>query len=87
MGDIQEDAVLEETEKIEEEENNEDSGNTSNLMLFGAFFALLLLSAVNTAMIALISLFFVMTRDGELPDFFQKGKLRRGLLMEGGISF
>lgn len=31
-------------------------------------FSLLLLSAVNTAMIALISLLFVMSRDGELPS-------------------
>lgn len=35
-------------------------------------FAMLLLSAVNTAMIALISLFFVMSKDGEVPSFFQK---------------
>lgn len=41
-------------------------------VIVSGVFALLLLSAVNTAMIALISLFFVMTRDGELPDFFQK---------------
>jgi amino acid transporter len=41
-------------------------------LIVSVVFALLLLSAVNTAMIALISLFFVMTRDGELPDFFQK---------------
>ena len=33
---------------------------------------LLLLSAVNTAMIALCSLLFVMSRDGETPLFFQK---------------
>lgn len=33
---------------------------------------LLLLSAVNTAMVALISLLFVMSKDGELPDTFQK---------------
>lgn len=33
---------------------------------------LLLLSAVNTAMIALSSLLFVMSRDGEMPLFFQK---------------
>ena len=33
---------------------------------------LLLLSAVNTAIIALISLLYVMARDGELPSFFQK---------------
>lgn len=35
-------------------------------------FALLLLSAVNTAMVALISLLFVMSRDGEMPAIFQK---------------
>ena len=34
-------------------------------------FAFLLLSAVNTALIALISLLFVMSRDGEVPNFFQ----------------
>lgn len=33
---------------------------------------LLLLSAVNTAMIALCSLLFVMSRDGEMPAVFQK---------------
>lgn len=35
-------------------------------------FAFLLLSAVNTAIVALISLLFVISRDGELPLFFQK---------------
>ncbi|MCE2981998.1 MAG: amino acid permease [Parachlamydia sp.] len=35
-------------------------------------FAILLLSAVNTAINALISLFFLMSRDGEMPAFFQK---------------
>lgn len=34
--------------------------------------SLLLLSAVNTAMIALCSLLFVMSRDQEMPNFFQK---------------
>lgn len=34
--------------------------------------AMLLLSAVNTAMIALISLLYVMSNDGELPSIFQK---------------
>lgn len=34
-------------------------------------FALLLLSAVNTALIALIALFFTMSKDEELPHFFQ----------------
>ncbi|CCB85860.1 putative uncharacterized protein [Parachlamydia acanthamoebae UV-7] len=44
--------------------------------LFGAaigiVFFVLLLSAVNTAIVALVSLFFVMSRDGELPFAFQK---------------
>lgn len=35
-------------------------------------FCILLLSAVNTAIVALISLIFVMSRDGELPKIFQK---------------
>lgn len=35
-------------------------------------FAILLLSAVNTAIIALVSLLFVMSRDGEMPHTFQK---------------
>ena len=47
---------------------------------FGHFFSLiisvvitlLLLSAVNTALIALISLLFIMSEDGEMPDIFQK---------------
>lgn len=34
-------------------------------------FGILLLSAVNTAMVALISLLFVMSRDGEMPESFQ----------------
>lgn len=34
--------------------------------------ALLLLSAVNTSLIALISLFFILSRDGEIPKIFQK---------------
>ena len=34
--------------------------------------AFLLLSAVNTALIALISLLFIMSKDGELPQRFQK---------------
>lgn len=45
-------------------------------MLFGnvvsLVFGILLLSAVNTAITALISLMFVMSRDGELPASFQK---------------
>ena len=35
-------------------------------------FAILLLSAVNTAIVSLISLFYVMSKDGQMPDFFQK---------------
>lgn len=41
-------------------------------LLVSIVFALLLLSAVNTALIALSSLLFVMSRDGELPSLFQK---------------
>lgn len=41
-------------------------------LLVSIVFAFLLLSAVNTAIIALISLFFVMSRDEELPEIFQK---------------
>lgn len=40
--------------------------------LIGIIFAILLLSAVNTALVALISLMFVMSRDGELPSVFEK---------------
>lgn len=40
--------------------------------LVGGCFAFLLLSAVNTAIVALISLLFVMSRDGEMPQVFQK---------------
>lgn len=43
--------------------------------LFGSIvsfaFGLLLLSAVNTAIVALVSLLFVMSRDGEMPESFQ----------------
>lgn len=43
--------------------------------LFGSLvsivFAILLLSAVNTAIVALVSLLFVMSRDGEMPEAFQ----------------
>lgn len=35
-------------------------------------FGILLLSAVNTAIVSLVSLVFVMSRDGELPPIFQK---------------
>jgi amino acid transporter/nucleotide-binding universal stress UspA family protein len=38
----------------------------------GLAFAILLLSAANTAILALVSLLFVMSRDGEVPDSFQK---------------
>lgn len=45
-------------------------------MLFGyvvsLVFCVLLLSAVNTAIVALVSLFFVMSRDGTVPSIFQK---------------
>lgn len=40
--------------------------------LIGGVFALLLLSAVNTSIVALVSLLFVMSRDGEMPANFQK---------------
>lgn len=40
--------------------------------LIGLAFAILLLSAVNTAIVALVSLLFIMSRDGELPESFQK---------------
>lgn len=39
--------------------------------LIGIVFAILLLSAVNTALVALVSLLFVMSRDGEMPEAFQ----------------
>ncbi|MFI0434917.1 MAG: amino acid permease [Parachlamydiaceae bacterium] len=39
--------------------------------LVSVVFGVLLLSAVNTAMVALISLLFVMSRDGEMPESFQ----------------
>jgi amino acid transporter len=41
-------------------------------LIISIVITLLLLSAVNTAMIALISLLFIMSRDGEMPDAFQK---------------
>ncbi len=41
-------------------------------LIISVVITLLLLSAVNTAMIALISLLFIMSRDGEMPDIFQK---------------
>ncbi len=50
-------------------------GGESLGYLFGAIvslvFGVLLLSAVNTAMVALVSLLFVMSRDGEVPESFQ----------------
>jgi len=41
-------------------------------LIISVVITLLLLSAVNTALIALISLLFIMSRDGEMPDIFQK---------------
>ncbi len=41
-------------------------------IVIGVVFCALLLSAVNTAIVALIGLFFVMSRDGELPGTFQR---------------
>jgi amino acid transporter/nucleotide-binding universal stress UspA family protein len=50
-------------------------GGQAEGYLFGTLvslvFGVLLLSAVNTAMVALISLLFVMSRDGEMPEAFQ----------------
>lgn len=40
--------------------------------LISLVFGILLLSAVNTAIVALVSLLFVMSRDGEMPERFQK---------------
>ena len=40
--------------------------------IIGIVFAILLLSAVNTAIVALVSLVFVMSRDGEMPEQFSK---------------
>lgn len=40
--------------------------------IVGGVFAFLLLSAVSTAIVALVSLLFVMSRDGELPESLQK---------------
>jgi amino acid transporter/nucleotide-binding universal stress UspA family protein len=39
--------------------------------LISIIFGVLLLSAANTAIVALVSLLFVMSRDGEMPKFFQ----------------
>lgn len=55
------------------------AGNTFGVF-FGQMFSfiisiaitLLLLSAVNTSLIALISLLFIMSKDGEMPEIFQK---------------
>ncbi len=41
-------------------------------MIVSVVFALLLLSAVNTAIVDLIAISFLMSRDGELPHSFQK---------------
>lgn len=50
-------------------------GGETVAFLFGALvsivFGVLLLSAVNTAIVALVSLLFVMSRDGEMPEAFQ----------------
>lgn len=48
-----------------------DFANTFSFII-GLSFAILLLSAVNTAIIALSSLVFVMSKDGEVPESFQK---------------
>lgn len=49
--------------------------NETIAYLFGTLisivFGILLLSAVNTAIVALVSLLFVMSRDGEMPEAFQ----------------
>ena len=50
---------------------NEATGQLFGYIISGMF-AMLLLSAVNTAIVALSSLLFVMSRDGEMPSFFQK---------------
>lgn len=41
-------------------------------LLISSTFAVLLLSAVNTAIVALISLLYVLSKDGQLPESFQK---------------
>ncbi len=50
-------------------------GGVSLGYLFGSVvgiaFGVLLLSAVNTAIVALVSLLFIMSRDGEMPESFQ----------------
>lgn len=50
-------------------------GGETVAYLFGTLvsivFGVLLLSAVNTAIVALVSLLFVMSRDGEMPEAFQ----------------
>jgi amino acid transporter/nucleotide-binding universal stress UspA family protein len=47
------------------------AGNIAGLVISGVF-GLLLLSAVNTAIVDLIAISFLMSRDGELPPRFQK---------------
>lgn len=51
-------------------------GGETGGYLFGTLisvaFGILLLSAVNTAIVALVSLLFVMSRDGEMPESFQQ---------------
>lgn len=41
-------------------------------LIISSVFAILLLSAVNTAIVALVSLLYLMSKDGQLPEFFQK---------------
>lgn len=41
-------------------------------LLVSSIFAILLLSAVNTALVALVSLLYVMSKDDQLPESFQK---------------
>lgn len=51
-------------------------GGEAIAYLFGSLvsivFGVLLLSAANTAIVALVSLLFVMSKDGEMPEIFQK---------------
>ncbi len=63
-------------------------GHTAGWLMGGVVsvvFAFLLLSAVNTAIVALIGISFLMSRDGELPPRFQKlnefGVPRLGLIV------
>ena len=47
------------------------AGQIAGWIVSGVF-AFLLLSAVNTAIVALVGTFFLMSRDGELPEHFEK---------------